>query len=197
MVTHTDRKNHKFRVMQMTLDRKNFGRLTEGYTLVIGIGVTITIAGMVALGVLFILGFLWFTLPLIFVFLGLWIAGSQWNELVKLRIVAGFVASITHPTRITTVATLLNVKNHAFIYLLTKLVTRGVVQIDIFPEVDAFGPKGCERPESVPKDYQPPTGGPLTPPHRFPTSLQWIGLIGTLIAIIYHIIGLLRYLGIL
>jgi hypothetical protein len=182
--------------MKMTLDRKNFGRLTEGYTLVIGIGVAITLAGLIAFGVLFVLGFLWFTVPLIFVFLGLWIAGSQWNELVKLRIVAGFVASITHPTRITTAANLLNLRTHAFIHLFTKLITRGVVEIDIFPEVDAFGPKGCQRPESVPKEYQPSTGGPLPPP-RFPTSIQWIGLIGTLIAITYHIIGLLRYLGIL
>ena len=181
----------------MTLDRKNFGRLTEGYTLVIGIGVAITLAGLIAAGVLFVLGFLWFTVPLIFVFLGLWIAASQWNELIKLRIAAGFVASITHPTRITTAANLLNMKNHAFIYLLTKLITRGVVQTDIFPEVDAFGPKGCQRPESVPKDYQPPTGGLLAPPHRFLSGIQWIGLIGTLIAIIYHIIGLLHYSGIL
>ncbi|MFX1562709.1 MAG: hypothetical protein ACFFDP_05330 [Promethearchaeota archaeon] len=181
----------------MPLDHKNFGRLTEGYTLVIGIGVTITIAGIIAFGVLFALGFLWFTIPLIFVFLGLWIAASQWNELGKLRIVAGFAASITHPTHITDAANLLNMKKHAFIYLLTKLITRGVVQIDIFPEVDAFGPRGCKRPESVPKDYQSQTVTPLASPQRLLTGLQWIGLIGTIIAIIYHIIGLLRYIGIL
>ena len=182
--------------MKLTLDRKNFGRLTEGYTLVIGIGVAITLAGIIAFGVLFVLGFLWFTVPLIFVFLGLWIAASQWNELGKLRIVAGFVASITHPTSITTAANLLNLKKHAFVYLLTKLITRGVVQIDIFPEVDAFGPKGCERPKSVPKDYSPHPVRSLTSPHRLLTGIQWIGLIGTIIAIIYHVIGLLRYLGI-
>jgi hypothetical protein len=183
--------------MEMTLDHKNFGRLTEGYTLYIGIGVVITLAGLIAFSVLFVLGFFWFTVPLIFVFLGLWIAASQWNELGKLRIVAGFVASITHPTRITTAANLLNLKRHTFIYLLTKLITRGVVQIDIFPEVDTFGPKGCQRPKAVPKEYQPKTAGPLTSPHRVLTSLQWIGLIGTVIAIVYYIFGLLRYLGIL
>ena len=183
-------------MIRLTLDRKNFGRLTEGYTLVIGIGVAITLAGIIAFGVLFILGFLWFTVPLIFVFLGLWITASQWNELGKLRIVAGFVASITHPTSITTATNLLNLKKHAFVYLLTKLITRGVVQTDIFPEVDAFGPKGCERPKSVLKDYSPQPVRPLTSPYRLLTGIQWIGLIGTIIAIIYHIIGLLRYLGI-
>jgi hypothetical protein len=182
--------------MEMTLDHKNFGRLTEGYTLVIGIGAGIAIAGIVAFGVLLVLGFPWFTVPLIFVFLGLWIAASQWNELGRLRIVAGFVASITHPTRISTAASLLNMKKHVFVHSLTKLITRGVVQIDIFPEVDAFGPKGCKRPKSVPKDYQPKTVTPLISPQRLLTGLQWIGLIGTIIAIVYHIIGLLRYLGI-
>ena len=181
----------------MMLDHKNFGRLTEGYTLVIGIGVAITIAGIIAFGVLFVLGFPWFTVPLIFVFLGLWIAASQWNELGKLRIVAGFAASITHPTHITTAANLLNMQKHTFVHSLTKLITRGVVQIDIFPEVDAFGPKGSERPKSVPKYYPPKTVGPLTSPHRVLSGLQWIGLIGTIIAIIYHIIGLLRFLGII
>jgi hypothetical protein len=182
--------------MEMALDHKNFGRLTEGYTLVIGIGAAIAIAGIIAFGVLLVLGVLWFTVPLIFVFLGLWIAASQWNELGKLRIVAGFVASITHPTHITTAASLLNMKKHAFLHSLTKLITRGVVQIDIFPEVDAFGPKGCKRPKSMPKDYPPQAVTPLTSPHRLLTGLQWIGLIGTIIAIVYHIFGLLRYLGI-
>jgi hypothetical protein len=181
----------------MTLDHKNFGRLTEGYTLYIGIGVAITLSGLIAFGVLFVLGFVWFTVPLIFVFLGLWIAATQWNELVKLRIVAGFVSSITHPTRITTAANLLNLRKHTFVHLLTKLITRGVVQIDIFPEVDTFGPKGCQRPTSVPKDYESKTAGPLTSPNQVLTGLQWIGLIGTIISITYHIIGLLRYLGIL
>ncbi len=182
--------------MKMTLDQKNFGRLTEGYTIIMGIGVAVALAGIIAFGVLLVLGFPWFTVPLIFVFLGLWIAASQWNELGKLRIVAGFVASITHSTRITTAADLLNMQKHAFVHSLTKLITRGVVQIDIFPEVDAFGPKGCKRPKSVPKDYPPQPATPLKSPQRLLTALQWIGLIGTIIAIIYHIIGLLRYLGI-
>ena len=181
----------------MTLDRKNFGRLTEGYTIVIGIGVAIAIAGIVAFGVLLAFGNPLFTVPLIFVFLGTWIAARQWNELGTLRVVAGFVSSITHPTRITTSANLLNMKKHTFVHSLTKLITRGVVEIDIFPEVDAFGPKGGKRPKSIPKDYQPKTPGPITTRHQLTTSLQWIGLIGTIIAIIYHIYGLLRYTGFL
>jgi hypothetical protein len=181
----------------MTLDRKNFGRLTEGYTIVIGIGAGIAIAGITAFGILLALGYPWFTVPLIFVFLGTWIAARQWSELVTLRIVSGFVSSITHPTRITTTSNLLNMKKHSFVHSLTKLITRGVVEIDIFPEVDAFGPKGCKRPKSIPKDYQPDTVTPLTSPIRIMSSLQWIGLIGTIIAIIYHIFGLLRYLGVI
>ncbi len=183
--------------MKLTLDHKNFGRLTEGYTLYIGIGVAIAIAGIITFGVLLLLGYPWFTVPLIFVFLGTWISATQWSELVTLRIVAGFVSSITHPTRITTASNLLNMKKHTFVHSLTKLITRGVVKIDIFPEVDAFGPKGCDRPKSIPNEFQPDTVTPFTSPHRIMASLQWIGLIGTIIAIVYHIIGLLRYLGII
>lgn len=181
----------------MAINHKNFGRLTEGYTLVIGIGVAIAIAGITAFGVLLALGYPWFTVPLIFVFLGTWIAARQWGELVTLRIVTGFVSSITHPTRITTTANLLNMKKHTFVHSLTKLITRGVVEIDFFPEVDAFGPKGCKRPKSIPKDYDPKTVTPLTSPQHIMTGLQWIGLIGTIIAIIYHIMGLLRHLGVI
>jgi hypothetical protein len=184
-------------VIPLTLDRKNFGRLTEGFMMTIGIGVAITIAGLVAFGLLLLFGIPWFTIPLIFVFLGMWIATGQWNELNRLRIVAGFVASITHPTRITTAANLLNMKRHTFVHALTKLITRGVVEISIFPEVDAFGPKGSTRPNSVPKDYQPTIPVPITSRQRALTILQWIGLIGTLISITYHIIGLLRYLQII
>lgn len=181
--------------MEMTLDYKNIGRLTEGYTLVIGIGVAITIAGLIAFGVLLLGGVPWFTISLIFVFLGMWLSTSQWNELLRLKIVTGFVASITHPTRITTAANLLNMKKHTFVHSLTKLITQGVVQISIFPEVDAFGPKGCKRPNSVPKNYQSITTSPIASRQLLTKILQWIGLIGTIIAIIYHIIGLVRYLG--
>ncbi|MFX1577050.1 MAG: hypothetical protein ACFFCF_07730 [Promethearchaeota archaeon] len=179
----------------MTLDHKNMGRLTEGYTLTISIGVAITIAGLIAFGVLLLVGIPWFTISLIFVFLGMWLSTSQWNELIRLRIVTGFVASITHPTRITTAANLLNMKKHTFVHSLTKLITRGVVEINIFPEVDAFGPIGCKRPNSIPQDYQPITTTPLTSHQLITRILQWIGLIGTIIALVYHIIGLLRYLG--
>ncbi|MFX1510634.1 MAG: hypothetical protein ACFFBR_10040 [Promethearchaeota archaeon] len=182
-------------MIELPLDHKNFGRLTEGFTITIGIGVAITISGLIAFGLLLFVGVPWFTIPLIFVFLGMWIATNQWNELNRLRIVAGFVASITHPTRITTTANLLNMKRHTFVHALTKLITRGAVEISIFPEVDTFGPKGCKRPNSVPKDYQPPTPIPITSRQQLSTILQWIGLIGTIIAIVYHIIGLLRYLG--
>ena len=181
----------------MTIDHKHFGRLTEGYTIVIGIGVAIALAGIIAFGILLALGYPWFTVPLILVFLGTWIATRQWSELVTLRIVTGFVSSITHPTRITTTSTLLNMRKHTFVHSLTKLITRSVVEIDIFPEVDAFGPRGCKRPKSIPKDYQPDTVRPVTSPLRIMTGLQWIGLIGTIIAIIYHIFGLLRYLGVI
>ncbi len=181
----------------MGLDHKNFGRLTEGNIMVIGIGVAIALAGIIAFSVLLALSIPWFTVPFIFVSLGTWIAARQWSELVKLRITAGFVSSITHPTRLTTASNLLKMKKHTFVHLLTKLVTRGVVEIDIFPEVDAFGPKGCKRPESVPKDFQHDTGTPLTSPHSIMTGLQWIGFIGTIIAIVYHIFGLLRYLGVI
>jgi hypothetical protein len=180
----------------MTIDRKNFGRLTEGYLIVIGIGVAIAIAGIVAFGLLLAFSNPWFTVPLILVFLGTWIAARQWSELVTQRIVAGFVGSINHPTRITSTSKLLNMKTHTFVHSITKLITRGVVEIDIFPEVDTFGPKGCKRPNSIPKDYQPDKVSPLASPHRLMSGLQWIGLIGTIIAIIYHIIGLLRYLGV-
>lgn len=179
----------------MTLDHKNMGRLTEGYTLVIGMGFAITISGLIAFGILLLVGIPWFTISLIFVFLGMWLSTSQWNELIRHRVVAGFVTSITHPTRITTAANLLNLKKHTFVHSLTKLITRGVVEVTIFPEVDAFGPKGCKRPKSIPKDYQPTTTTTITSRHQLTKILQWIGLIGTIIAIIYHIIGLLRYLG--
>lgn len=180
----------------MALDRKNLKRLTEGYTIIIGIGVIIAIAGIIAFSVLLLLNISWFSISLIFVFLGMWIAANQWNELSKCRIAAGFVASITRPTRITTAANLLNMKRHDFIHSLSKIITRGVVEIEIYPEVDAFGPKGVKRPKSAPKDYQPSPVTTINPYQRLTTILQWIGLVGTLIAIIYHIIGLLRYLGV-
>ncbi len=179
----------------MRLDHKNMGRLIEGYTIIIGIGVAIAIAGIIAFGALLMLTIPWFSVPLIFVFLGIWIATSQWNEVGKLRIVAGFVASVTHPTRITTASTLLSLKKFDFVRCLTKLITRGVIEIDIFPEVDSFGPKGTKRPKSIPKDYQPDPIISTFSHQRITTSLQWIGLIGTIIAIIYHIIGLIRFLG--
>jgi hypothetical protein len=179
----------------MTLDHKNFGRLTEGALIVIGIGVAIAIAGIIAFSVLFALSIPWFTVPLIFVFLGTWIAARQWSELVQLRIAAGFVSSITHPTRITTASNLLNMKKHTFVHLLTKLITRGVVGIDIYPELDAFGPKGGTPPISIPKDYQHKT--PIITSHPLTSGLQWIGLIGTIISMTYHIYGLLRYTGVL
>ena len=86
-------------------------------------------------------------------------------------------------------------KTHEFIHCVTKLITRGVTEIDLFPEVDAFGPKGSKRPTSLPPDHLPRTFSPITPYQRITTILQWIGLIGTLIAIIYHIIALFRILG--
>jgi hypothetical protein len=180
----------------MTLDFKNLKRLTEGYTIIIGIGVIIAIAGIIAFSVLLLLNIPWFSIPLIFMFLGMWIAASQWNELGKNRIVAGFVASITRPTRITTAANLLNMKRPDFIHSLSKIIIRGVVEVEIYPEVDAFGPKGVKRPKSAPKDYQPSPVTTISPYQRLTTILQWIGLVGTLIAIIYHILGLLRYLGV-
>ncbi|MDO8123785.1 MAG: hypothetical protein Q6364_05335 [Candidatus Hermodarchaeota archaeon] len=180
----------------MALDRKNLERLTEGYTIIIGIGVIITIAGLIAFSILLLLTIPWFSISLIFVFLGMWIAASQWNELGKGRIVAGFVASITRPTRITTAANLLNMKRYDFIHSLSKIITRAVVEVEIYPEVDAFGPKGVKRPKSAPKDYQPSPVTTLNPYQRLTTILQWIGLVGTIIAIIYHILGLLRYLGV-
>lgn len=180
----------------MTLDHKNLERLTEGYTIIIGIGVAIALAGIIAFSVLLFLNISWFSIPLIFVFLGMWIAASQWNELSKGRIVAGFVASITRPTRITTAANLLNMKRYDFIHSLSKIITRGVVKVEIYPEVDAFGPTGVKRPKSTPKDYQPSPITTINPYQRLTTVLQWIGLVGTIIAIIYHIIGLLRYLGV-
>jgi hypothetical protein len=177
------------------LDKKNLSRLSEGYTITIAIGAIIAIAGIIAFSALLLFNIPWFSISLIFVFLGMWMAASYWNELGKLRIIAGFVASITRPTRITTASNLLNLKRHDFIQSLSKLITRGVVEIEIYPEVDAFGPKGVKRPKSIPKDYQPAPVKTINPYHRFTTMLQWIGLIGTIIAIIYHIIGLLRYLG--
>ncbi|MFX0168812.1 MAG: hypothetical protein ACFE89_05555 [Candidatus Hodarchaeota archaeon] len=179
----------------MRLDQKNFGRLTEGYLIVIGVGVAITIISMIAFGFLLAFNVPWFSVPLIFVFLGVWIAASQWNELRRLRIVAGFVSSITRLTRITSTALMLNLKKYDFVHNLSKLITRGVIEVDIFPEVDAFGPKGIKHPESVPEAYQPEDATRISSHQRFATSLQWIGLLGTVIAIIYHFIGLLRYLG--
>ncbi len=125
----------------------------------------------------------------------MWIAASQWNEVGKLRIVAGFVTSVTQPTRITTASNLLSLKKSDFVRSLTKLITRGVIEIDIFPAVDSFGPKGTKRPKSVPKDYQPTSITSASSHQRITTSLQWIGLAGTIIAIIYHVIGLIRFLG--
>lgn len=181
----------------MKLDRKNFGRLTEGYTLYIGIGVGIAIAGLVAFGVLLALGSLWFSVPLIFVFMGIWIAARQWNELITLRVVAGFIASITQLTSIAAAANLLGLKKQNFIHSLTKLTTRGVVETVIFPEIDAFGPKGTKRTESLPKDLQPEAVTPVATTPGFSTILTWIGLIGTIISLIYHIFGLMHYLGFL
>lgn len=177
------------------LNRKNFGRLTEGYVLVIGIGVAIAIAGLIVFGLLLFFNSPWFTVPLIFFFIGTWLAASQWNDLVNLRVVAGFVASITTLTRLTTAATLLNMKKSSFVQSIAKLITRGVVELDFFVDMDAFGPKGSERPNSIPDDDQQKYSRSLTPSQPILTSLQWIGLIGTIIAIIYHIVGLLRYLG--
>ncbi len=179
----------------MGLDHKNFGRLMEGYTILIGVGVAVALAGIIAFAVLLMLNFPWFSIPVIFVFLGMWIAAGQWNEVGKVRIVAGFVVSVTHPTRITTASNLLNLKKFDFVRSLTKLITRGAVEVDIFPEVDAFGPKGTKRPKSVPKDYQPETITQSTSHQRITTSLQWIGLIGTIISIIYHVVGLIRFIG--
>ena len=180
----------------MALDRKNLERLTEGYTIIIGIGVFIAIAGIIAFSALLLLSIPWFSISLIFVFLGMWIAANQWNELSKCRIAAGFVSSITRPTRITTASNLLNMKRHDFIHSLSKIITRGVVEVEIYPEVDAFGPKGVKRPESTPKDYQSSPVTTFNPYQRLTTILQWIGLVGTIIAIIYHILGLVRYLGV-
>lgn len=179
----------------MKLDRKNFGRLTEGYTLYIGIGVAIALAGIIAFGVLFVLGFPWFSVPLIFLFLGMWIAAKQWNELITLRVVAGFIASITDLTSIAAAANLLGLNKQTFIHSLTKLTTRDCVETVIFPEVDAFGPKGTKRPESLPKSFQAGTVTPVATGPRFSTILTWIGLIGTIISLVYHIFGLMHYLG--
>ena len=179
----------------MRLDQKNFGRLTESYVLVIGIGVAIAIAGIIAFGLLLLFNLPWFTVPLIFFFVGTWLATSQWNELVNLRVVAGFVASITNPTRFTTAATLLNMKKSSFVESISKLITRGVVELDFFVDMDAFGPKGSEHPSSIPDHSLQEQSKSLTPSHPVLAGLQWIGLIGTLIAIIYHLVGLFRYLG--
>jgi hypothetical protein len=181
----------------MKIDRKNFGRLTEGYTMVIGIGVAIAIAGLVAFGVLLALGSLWFSVPLIFVFMGIWIAARQWNELITLRVVAGFIASITQLTSLTAAAGLLGLNKQTFIHSLTKLTTRDVVETVIFPGVDAFAPKGTKRPESLPKALLPDTVKPAATSPRFAIILTWIGLIGTIISLIYHIFGLMHYLGFL
>jgi len=181
--------------MAMAFNSKNFGRLIEGYTLTIGIGVIIVIASLIAFGILLLIGFPGFSVPLIFLFIGMWIAASQWNEVGKMKIVAGFVASVTYPTRFSTASNLLKMKTHEFIHCVTKLITRGVFEIDLFPEVDAFGPKGSKRPTSLPQDYRPSAFTPINPYQRITTILQWIGLIGTLIAIIYHIIALFRILG--
>jgi hypothetical protein len=179
----------------MGLHHKNMGRLIEGYTIIIGIGVAIALAGIIAFGALLMLTIPWFSIPLIFVFLGIWIAASQWNEVGKLRVIAGFAASVTLPTQITAASNLLSLKKFDFVRGLTKLITRGVIEIDIFPEVDTFGPRGMKLSESVPKDYQPVPITPTPSHQRITSSLQWIGVIGTIIAIIYHIVGLIRFLG--
>ena len=127
----------------------------------------------------------------------MWIAARQWSELVTLRIVSGFVASINHLTRITTAANLLGLKKYTFVHSLTKLITRGVVEVVIFPEVDAFGPKGSKRPESLPKDGQPETVTPIVTQQGLSAILKWVGVIGMIISLIYHIFGLMHYLGFL
>lgn len=181
--------------MAMAFNSKNFGRLIEGYTIIIGVGVIIAIASIIAFGILLMMGFPGFSVPLIFLFIGMWIAANQWNEVGKMKIVAGFVVSVTNPTRISTASILLKMKTHDFIHCLTKLITRGVTEIDLFPEVHAFGPKGSEQPKSLPKDYHPRAITSINPYQRITTLIQWIGFIGTLIAIIYHIIALFRILG--
>ena len=182
--------------MDMKLDHKNFGRLNEGIIIVIGIGTGISIAGLVAFGVLLALGSPWFSVPLIFVFLGIWIAARQWGELGTFRIVAGFVASIKEPTDITMASNMLGMRKQTFVHSLSKLITRGVVKAVFFPEFDAFGPKGSKL-KSVPKEYQTTPAAPVMTAQRFATILTWIGLIGTIVSLIYHILGLMNYMGML
>ncbi|MFW9886758.1 MAG: hypothetical protein ACFFER_01160 [Candidatus Thorarchaeota archaeon] len=82
----------------------------------------------------------------------LFVGSLQIRRIMNLRLVYGLVTSISEPTSMVNAASVVGLKVDVFSRHLINLIASEVVDLEIFPEVDAFGPPG----------KKPPSGGLLS-----------------------------------
>ncbi len=130
---------------------------------------------------------------LIPVFISIIGAAHQLGLKHQAELVLGLVSNISKPMSILRAAQILGMRPVTFTRILSELNMHGVVELEIYPEVGAFGPLG-QQPQDPPNEgyslseIQLYSGSPWT------RVLRWIGIIGTIVSTFLAAYNLLQLL---
>jgi hypothetical protein len=118
-------------------------------------------------------------------------ASYQYERKHRAKVVLGIAASVAKPTGIPETARMVGMRPTTFMRTLSELVSHQVIELQFFPEINAFGPPG-----SNPKDFQPSayaTGGAFpVSASNWATLLRWIGIVATILSLIATLTYLLQ-----
>lgn len=139
-------------------------------------------------------------LILLFVFIAVMMAARQYEKKQRAQLVLGIAAHATRPMRISTAARAVGLGPVTFTRMLSELIMFQVIDLEIFPAFDAFGPKGVD-PEVPLPDSQLETGYLMMEGTGWLAALRWIGILGTILSFIVSVVYLsqfiLQFLGVL
>jgi hypothetical protein len=129
-------------------------------------------------------------LILIFVFIAVMMAARQYEKKDRAQLVLGIASHVTEATRISSAARSVGLRHVAFVRTLSELIMHDVVDLQIYPAYDAFGPPGMP-PREVPPDPVQDSGYMMGYSTGWPTALRWVGIVGTILSLLVSAI----YLG--
>jgi hypothetical protein len=132
-------------------------------------------------------------LILIFVFIAVMMAARQYEKKDRAQLILGIVSHVTEPTRISSAARSVGLRHVAFVRVLSELIMHDVVDLQIYPAYDAFGPPGMS-PKEVPPDPVQDSGYMMGYSTGWPTTLRWVGIVGTILSILVSAIYLGQFL---
>lgn len=129
---------------------------------------------------------------LTFVFIAIMGAARQWEKKQRAQVVLGIASSITQPTRISSSARSIGLRPVVFTRTLSELITYQVIDVEIYPIYDAFGPPGIP-PTDMPADHY---GFTEVVMHSsgWATPIRWIGIFGTVLSIIVSALYLIQFI---